>query len=342
MLLWPFRPSPGSARAVTRALLFGTLHRTVSRRVTHSRAIFILNRSINVCNNSCGIAGSLCSGCNRLHILSAPVTRGDFANVTMKTTVAKLQPVVRNVGVNFLLLTFGRVTGGTKVLHCASNNGFGVPVIVHNPKNINQRLKTRRSRQLRTCFRTIPNLGVITISAPCGTGKLLGSTVHSGGPILFFRRILLCGLGRSLPGRRCLIPLSGTRIIQSNGSIAVLACSQVHRRIVRTMGKLRTGNVSPRMVSLVSLGPLSFSAVKTSVHGARQMVVIRRYVGAKNINTRVVTSVGSHLFSRLSTPIIQLSSRSVPAPCGNGLRDLAVIRPGRVRTTIRRVINLGI
>lgn len=107
-------------RGVTMVSCVSTMAVTVHRRVRESSGMFILNRSMNGGNNIFGTARKLCSGFNRSHMVSAPLTRSTVTKIKVNTTVCKVHPVTRVRFTSFVVPTIGRVVSRTTHVHCHS------------------------------------------------------------------------------------------------------------------------------------------------------------------------------------------------------------------------------
>jgi pyruvate dehydrogenase E1 component beta subunit len=323
-------------------LFFNALREAIDEEMARDSSVFVLGEDVGHYGGSYKVTKDLCQKYGDLRILDTPIAENSFTGLAVGAAMTGLRPIVEGMNMGFLLLAFNQISNNAGMLRYTSGGNFKIPMVIRGPGGVGRQLGAEHSQRLETYFQAVPGLKIVACSTPYNAKGLLKSAIRDNNPVLFFEHVLLYNLKENLPETEYLLPLDKAEVVRSGKDVTVITYSRMRYHVLQAVKVLEKEGYDPEVIDLISLKPLDFDTIGTSIRKTHRVIVVEESMRTAGIGAEVIASINDRLFDELDAPVLRLSSQDIPTPYNGNLERLTIVQPEQIIEAVQKMVAVRI
>jgi len=213
--------------------------------------------------------------------------------------------------------------------------GHRADVVVRMPTGGGMGAGPFHSQSNEAWFTKVPGLKVVYPSTPYHAKGLLSAALADPNPVMFFEhKGMYRNITGAVPEGYYELELGKARTVEEGSDISIITYGMgVHWATAMAQEM----NVSADIIDLVSLAPIDYEAIDTTVKKTNKVIILHEDTMFGGIGGDISAYISENLFEYLDGPIKRVASLDTPVPFDKGLE--AIFMPQeRLKTAVEDVL----
>lgn len=323
-------------------LLYNALHEAIDEEMARDPSVFVLGEDVGHYGGSYKVTKDLYLKYGELRVLDTPIAENSFTGLAVGAAMTGLRPIIEGMNMGFLLLAFNQIANNAGMLRYTSGGNFKIPMVIRGPGGVGRQLGAEHSQRLEAYFQGVPGLKLVACSTPYNAKGLLKSAIRDDNPVLFFEHVLLYNLKEDLPDQEYLLPLDKAELVRTGQDVTILTYSRMRHHVIQAVKILEKEGYDPEVIDLISLKPLDFETIGTSISKTHRVIVVEECMRSGGIGAELVASISDRLFDELDAPVLRLASQDIPTPYNGTLENLTIVQPRQIVEAVQKMVALRV
>ncbi len=323
-------------------LFFNALREAIDEEMARDSSVFVLGEDVGHYGGSYKVTKDLYKKYGELRILDTPIAENSFTGLAVGAAMTGLRPIIEGMNMGFLLLAFNQIANNAGMLRYTSGGNFKIPMVIRGPGGVGRQLGAEHSQRLEAYFQAVPGLKIVACSTPYNAKGLLKSAIRDNNPVLFFEHVLLYNLKEDLPQEEYLLPLDKAEVVRQGKDVTILTYSRMRHHVIQALKTLEKEGYDPEVIDLISLKPLDFDTIGTSVRKTHKVIIVEECMKTGGIAAELIASINDRLFDELDAPVLRLSSQDIPTPYNGTLERLTIVQPEQIVEAVEKMVALRV
>ncbi len=319
-------------------LLFNALQAAIDEEMDRDPTVLVMGEDVGHYGGSYKVTKGLYEKYGELRVLDTPIAENSFTGMAIGAAMTGLRPIIEGMNMGFLLLAFNQIANNAGMLRYTSGGNFKIPVVIRGPGGVGRQLGAEHSQRLEAYFQAVPGLKIVACSTTYNAKGLLKSAIRDPNPVLFFEHVLLYNLKEDLPEQEYLLPLDRAEVVRAGQDVTILTYSRMRHHVMQAMKTLTTQGVDPEVIDLISLKPLDFETIGTSIRKTHRVIIVEECMKTGGIGAELVASINERYFDELDAPVVRLSSQDIPTPYNGMLESRTIVQPPQIVEAVQHMI----
>ena len=323
-------------------LFFNALREAIDEEMAHDSTVFVLGEDVGHYGGSYKVTKDLYQKYGELRVLDTPIAENSFTGLAVGAAMTGLRPIIEGMNMGFLLLAFNQISNNAGMLRYTSGGNFKIPLVIRGPGGVGRQLGAEHSQRLEAYFQAVPGLKIVACSTPYNAKGLLKSAIRDDNPVLFFEHVLLYNLKENLPKEEYLLPLDQAEVVRKGEDVTILTYSRMRHHVMQAVKTLEKEGFDPEVIDLISLKPLDFNTIGTSVRKTHRVIIVEECMKTGGIAAELIASINERLFDELDAPVLRLSSQDIPTPYNGALERLTIVQPEQIVEAVQKMVAMQV
>jgi pyruvate dehydrogenase E1 component beta subunit len=323
-------------------LFFNALREAIDEEMARDSSVFVLGEDVGHYGGSYKVTKDLYKKYGDLRVLDTPIAENSFTGIAVGAAMTGLRPIIEGMNMGFLLLAFNQISNNAGMLRYTSGGNFKIPMVIRGPGGVGRQLGAEHSQRLEAYFQAVPGLKIVACSTPYNAKGLLKSAIRDENPVLFFEHVLLYNLKENLPEEEYLLPLDKAEVVRSGKDVTILTYSRMRHHVMQAVKSLEKQGYDPEVIDLISLKPLDFDTIGTSIRKTHRVIVVEECMRTGGIGAELTASINDRLFDELDAPVLRLSSQDIPTPYNGTLERLTIVQPEQIVEAVQKMVAMRV
>ena len=323
-------------------LLFNALREAVDEEMGRDATVFVLGEDVGQYGGSYKVTKGLYEKYGELRVLDTPIAENSFTGMAVGAAMTGLRPIIEGMNMGFLLLAFNQIANNAGMLRYTSGGNYKIPMVIRGPGGVGRQLGAEHSQRLEAYFQAVPGLKIVACSTPYNAKGLLKSAIRDDNPVLFFEHVLLYNLKETLPDHEYLVPLDKAEVVRPGKDVTLLTYSRMRHHVVQATKNLEKKGFDPEIIDLISLKPLDFETIGTSIRKTHRVIVVEECMRTAGVAAEIIASINDRFFDELDAPVLRLSSQDIPTPYNGKLESLTIVQPQKIEEAVEKMMALQV
>jgi pyruvate dehydrogenase E1 component beta subunit len=323
-------------------LFFNALREAIDEEMARDSSVFVLGEDVGHYGGSYKVTKDLYKKYGDLRVLDTPIAENSFTGIAVGAAMTGLRPIIEGMNMGFLLLAFNQISNNAGMLRYTSGGNFKIPMVIRGPGGVGRQLGAEHSQRLEAYFQAVPGLKIVACSTPYNAKGLLKSAIRDENPVLFFEHVLLYNLKENLPEEEYLLPLDKAEVVRSGKDVTILTYSRMRHHVMQAVKTLEKQGYDPEVIDLISLKPLDFDTIGTSIRKTHRVIVVEECMRTGGIGAELTASINDRLFDELDAPVLRLSSQDIPTPYNGTLERLTIVQPEQIVEAVQKMVAMRV
>jgi len=323
-------------------LFFNALREAIDEEMSRDSKVFVLGEDVGHYGGSYKVTKDLHQKYGDLRVLDTPIAENSFTGIAVGAAMTGLRPIIEGMNMGFLLLAFNQISNNAGMLRYTSGGNFKIPMVIRGPGGVGRQLGAEHSQRLEAYFQAVPGLKIVACSTPYNAKGLLKAAIRDDNPVLFFEHVLLYNLKEDLPETEYVLPLDKAEIVRKGKDVTILTYSRMRYHVLQAVKSLEKQGYDPEVIDLISLKPLDFNTIGTSIRKTHRVIVVEECMRTGGIGAELTASINDRLFDELDAPVLRLSSQDIPTPYNGNLERLTIVQPEQIIEAVQKMVALRV
>lgn len=252
-------------------------------------------------------------------VFDTPCSENATTGFCVGAAVAGMRPVIYHGRVEFALFAYDQIVTQAAKWNYMFGGNSPVPLVIRIAVGRRWGDAPQHTAVLHSVFAHVPGLKVVIPSTPRMAKGLLIAAIKDNNPVVFLEHRWLYGIKQSVPTAPYQYPLGTSQVVRQGKDITIVANADTLLEVLRCMGFLECLNIAPEVIDLVSINPLDYKTIITSVEKTGRLIVLDVGTKAFGVGSEVVAHVCEKLHYRLLAPPINIAAPDCPCPMSTAL-----------------------
>ena len=259
-------------------------------------------------------------------VLDVPNSEGGWTGMAVGAAISGLRPIVHHGRVEFSLLASDQIFTQAAKWNSMSGGGNNVPIVFRINVGRQWGNGPQHTQSLYGLFGNVPGLKVVIPSTPHMAKGLLISALREKNPVVILEPRWNFQVKQYVNDAIYSEPLDKAKISAAGKDITVVAYGDGFIAAHETLSLIGE-KASVELIDLVSLNPIDYETIFSSVQKTGRLLCVDTTTGAFNIASEIISKVAQKGLN-LKEPPITLSCPNVPCPTSTSLT--AIYYPTKV------------
>lgn len=301
------------------------------------KSVFVIGLGVSYKNGADGTTSGLKEKYPE-RVLDVPVSEGAFTGMAVGAAINGLRPIVHHGRVEFSLFAADQIfTQAAKWNYMFGGNN-GVPIVFRINVGRQWGNGPQHTQALYSLFGNVLGLKVVIPSTPYMAKGLLVSALRDKNPVVILEPRWLFPVKQDVPEKLYSEPLDKARVAKKGKDITVVTYGDgfiATHEALNLIGE----NTSVELIDLVSLNPIDYKTIFTSVKKTGRLLCVDTTNEAFNVGSEIISKVAQNKSIHLKDNPSSLSCPNVPCPTSTALTEFYYPTKVDIANTILRMMH---
>ncbi len=282
-------------------------------------SVFVMGLGVSYKNGADGTTAGLKAKYPE-RILDVSVSESSFTGLAVGAAINGLHPIVHHGRVEFSLLAADQIFTQAAKWNYMLGGGHPVPLVLRINVGRQWGNGPQHTQALYSLFGNVLGLKVVIPSTPKMAKGLLIAALKDKNPVVLLESRWLFNVKQNVPIEPYALPLDKAQVVKEGKDITVVAYGDglisAHEALA-----LIGEQVSVELIDLLSLNPIDYKTIATSVAKTGRLFCIDTTNEAFSIGSEVIASVAKNRSLKLKDAPISIACPSVPCPTSTALTE---------------------
>lgn len=252
-------------------------------------------------------------------VFDTPCSENSTTGFCVGAAVTGMRPVIYHGRTEFALFAYDQIVTQAAKWNYMFGGNSPVPMVVRVAVGRRWGDAPQHTSVMHSVFAHVPGLKVVIPSTPQMAKGLLIAAIKDNNPVVYLEHRWLYGLKQTVPDTPYLLPLDMARIVRPGKDVTIVANADTLLEVLRCMGFLECCDIYPELIDLVSINPLDYETIITSVKKTGRLMVLDVGTKAFGVGSEVVARVCEEAHDSLLVPPVNIAAPDCPCPMSTAL-----------------------
>ena len=282
-------------------------------------SVFVMGLGVSYKNGADGTTAGLKAKYPE-RVFDVPVSEESFTGLAVGAAMNGLRPIVHHGRVEFSLLAADQIFTQAAKWNYMLGGGHPVPLVVRINVGRQWGNGPQHTQALYALFGNVLGLKVVIPSTPKMAKGLLIAAIKDNNPVVILEPRWLFNIKQEVPLEMYALPLDTAQVVKEGKDITVVAYGDgllAAREALALVGE----QVSVELVDLVSLNPIDYKTIATSVQKTGRLFCVDTTNEAFSVGSEVISSVVKNRSVKLKDTPTAIACPNVPCPTSTALTE---------------------
>lgn len=288
------------------------INEATNQIMNKDRSVFVVGLGVTYKNGADGTTGGLKERYPD-RVFDVPVSENGFTGMAVGAAINGLRPIVHHGRIEFALLAYDPIITQAPKWNYMFGGGNPVPITFRINVGRQWGNGPQHTQAIYSLFGNIPGLKVVIPSSPKMAKGLLLSAVEDNNPTIVLEPRWLFNLKEDVPEKLFREPLDKAKIWQKGNDVTLISYGDgLHA--CREALNLVNQSVSIELIDLVSINPIDYKTIFTSVNKTGRIVFVDTTHKSFCVGSEIIAKVAQNKNIKLRQNPINLACPDVPCP----------------------------
>ena len=243
-------------------------------------------------------------------VRDTPISEAGFIGAAVGAAVTGLRPIVELMFCDFVGVCLDQIFSNCAKMRYMFGGKVTIPFTLIARTGAGNQMGAQHSQSLHALFAHIPGLKVVTPSDPYTAKGLLTAAIRDDDPVVYLQNKLLSVVRTPapVPEDPYIWPIGKARVLKTGSDVTLVGMARTTQFCVEAARVLEGEGINAEIIDLLSLSPIDYDTVLTSVRKTHRIVVVDEDTARCNVASEVVAIVADEAFDSLDAPPKRVSA----------------------------------
>ena len=306
-------------------------------------AVIVLGCDIGVRGGPFGITMDLLKLYGKNRVIDTPISEPAFVGMGVGAAATGLRPVVEVLYSDWITLGMDQLVNMAAKMRYMFGGKVKIPLVVRAPFGMGGGLAAQHSQSFEAWFNHVPGFKVVAPIEPYDVKGMLKTAIRDDNPVIYFEHKRSYGIKGEIPdgpeGENYTVPFGKAAVRRQGTDVTIVAYSMMSIRAKAAAAALEKEGISCEVIDLISLLPLDYETVMSSVAKTGRVVVCQESNLRGGLASDIVAEIIDRGFDLLDAPPIRVGGPNVPIPYNKGLEALCIPDENKIVAAVHAVLS---
>ncbi len=293
------------------------LREATDQMMEKDKDVFVIGLGVTYKNGADGTTAGLALKYPE-RIIDTPVSENAFTGMAVGAATQGLRPIVHHGRVEFALFAADQIITQAAKWNYMFGGDNPVPLVLRIAVGRQWGNGPQHTQALYGLFGSVLGLKVVIPSSPTMAKGLLVSAIKDSNPVVILEPRWLYPTQQDVPEGLFEMPLDKAQVVRKGKNITVVAYGDGMLAALEAC-ELVEKNVDIELIDLVSINPIDYNTVLTSVKKTGKLICVDTVPAAFSIGSEIIANVSKSI--SLTQKPIALTCPPVPCPTSTALTE---------------------
>ncbi|MDG2347847.1 MAG: transketolase C-terminal domain-containing protein [Gammaproteobacteria bacterium] len=248
-------------------------------------------------------------------VLDTPLAENMLAGIGLGMATRGIYPIIEFQFMGFIYPALEQIISHITKLRKRTEGRLSCPMLMRTPYGCGIYAPEHHSESTESIFASIPGLRVITPSTPTRAFELLVAAHKVNDPILYLEpTIMYRSLKQDFIAHQCPTKIDQCIVEQTGNDLTLIAWGAYMNEARKVTDNLREKNIHVELIDLVSLRPIDYPTIISSVKKTGRCAIIQEAPKTLSIANEIASNLYESLWSKLHQPILTVCGYDCGVP----------------------------
>ena len=301
------------------------LRDAIAEEMRRDEKVFVLGEDVAQYEGAYKVTKNLLNEFGPKRVLDTPISEYGFAGLAVGAAFMNLRPIVEFMTFNFGMQAIDHIINSAAKTLYMSGGAINCPIVFRGPNGAAARVGAQHSQCFASWYAHCPGLKVVAPFDAFSSKALLKAAIRDNNPVVFLENELIYGhKGMVSQDPDFLLELGKARILQEGVDITIVSFSRMLTLVQKASEILKEHNISVEIIDLMSLRPLDFATINTSIKKTNKILIVEEGWAFAGIGAEIIAQVVENCFDDLDSEPARICAKDIPLPYAANLEELAL------------------
>ncbi len=296
--------------------------------------VVILGEDVGFYGGNYKVTDGLYSKYSERRVIDTPIAENSIVGTAIGMAMCGLRPVAEIMTANFSMLAMDQIVNNMAKLRYMSGGKIALPLVVRMPQGVGKQLAAQHSQSLEHMFASIPGLYVFCSSDSTSAYYTTLYAIKLDDPVILLEHVLLYPMDFEFREVKNFNPFNA-RVLREGEDVTIISYLKMTQDVLKACEWLERDGISCEVIDLLSLRPIDFEAIYSSVRKTKRLVLVYEAPKSLGFGAEVSARVSEELFYFLDAPPLRVAGEEVPIPYNRKLELASIPTPEKIYKQIR-------
>ncbi len=273
-------------------------------------------------------------------VFDAPTSENGLTGFAIGASLAGLKPIVTHQRLDFFLLAMDQLVNAAAKWHFMFGGQFNVPITIRLIIGRGWGQGATHSQNLQAWFAHIPGLKVVAPSTPNDAANLLIASVKDPNPVIFLEHRWLHNIEGPVDLTNSIYEIGKSQILHYGSDLTIISTGYPTIEAIQAVGFLAQEGISCELIDLLTLNPLDWKTLLTSVKKTGRVLVLDPSNKTGSISGEIISEITTVAFDHMIQAPARLAHPDLSEPTSYGLTKDFHITSKQIITKVFDIMKL--
>jgi pyruvate dehydrogenase E1 component beta subunit len=297
------------------------IREATEQSLARDSSVVVMGLGVSYKNGADGTMGTLKEQYpNR--VFDTPVSEFCNTGVGVGAAITGMKPIIHHARVEFGLFAADQIVTQAAKWNYMFGGNNKVPIVFRLAVGRQWGNGPQHTQALYSLFGNVPGLKVVIPSSPYMAKGLLNAAIQDNNPVVYLEPRWLYGLKENIPEEYYCVPLDKARVVRSGSDLTIVTYGDGVVDSLKAHEYLSSKGISVEIVDLVSINPIDYATVASSVKKTKRLLCVDTTNRAFNIGGEIIAKIAMTCFDDLSMAPRNISTPDTPCPTSTSLTEI--------------------
>ena len=312
----------------------------MAEEMRRDERVFLMGEEVAEYNGAYKVSQGMLDEFGPKRVIDTPITEYGFAGIGTGAAMGGLRPIIEFMTFNFAMQAIDHIINSAAKTNYMSGGQMRCPIVFRGPNGAAARVGAQHSQNFAPWYAGVPGLVVISPYDAADAKGLLKAAIQSEDPVVFLENELLYGRSFDIPDvDDYVLPIGKARIMREGSDVTIVSYSIGVGMALQAAETLAGEGIDAEVIDLRTIRPLDKQTVLESLAKTNRLVVAEEGWPVCSVGSEILAICMEEGFDDLDAPVMRVTNEDVPMPYAANLETAALVNPGKIAETCRRVLN---
>lgn len=270
-------------------------------------------------------------------VFDTPNSEASITGACVGAALNGLRPVILHDRVEFALFAADAILTQAAKWSYSFGGESTVPAVFRITLGRQWGTGPQHSQSLYSLFGNTTGLKAVIPSTPRNAKGLIMSALKDNNPVVILESLWLRGVKQHVDNTPFFVPLDKAQVYREGTDVTIVSYGDGFIDTLQAAEILREHNINAEIIDLVSLNPIDYNTIISSVRKTGKLVCVDTTNEAFCVGSEIISKVCTKSYSFLKEAPVLFAAPNVPVPTSHKLTELYY--PNKI-TIANKVLNL--
>ena len=207
-------------------------------------------------------------------VLEMPVAENGLTGIAVGSAIVGMRPVMVHQRIDFSLYALDQVINNAAKWYSMFGGQSTAPIVVRMILGQGWGQGNQHSQNLQSLYSHVPGLKVVAPSNAFDAKGLMVSAIRDNNPVIFLEHRWLHSTTSAVPETLYEVPIGKAKVVREGSDVTIVTWQYWMVETLKAVEYLNSQGVNPEVIDLMSLSPLDFDTIKTSLQKTGKLLVV--------------------------------------------------------------------